>query len=161
MPHSIFVRSTGTLPAYVGVLVEPFAGGWAHVEQMESRAFDAMIRQAKWHYMWVHGSYSQRGFGRSEETAIRRALERALQSVSPRFNVAEFDSLQISRFPGFYIASVRMNTRQILQNNGLKISYLQGPESVDCGITIADCRGASTHSRDLLHAPSAPKLKSG
>lgn len=107
------------------MLVEPFAGDWAHVEQMESRAFDAMIRQAKWRFRWVHGSYSQRGFVTTEETAIRRALERALKSVSTRFNVAEFDSLQISPFPGFYIANVRMNARQILQNTGLKISYLQ------------------------------------
>ena len=120
------MRSTCTLLRDVGVFEELFAGSWAHVEQVDSRVFDAMIRQAKWHFMWVHGSYSQRGFGRTEEIAIGRALERALRSVSTRFNVAEFDSLQISRFPGFYIANVKMNARQILQNTGLKISYCKG-----------------------------------
>ena len=134
-PHSIFVRSTCTFLRDAGVLEKPFGGDWAHVEQMESGAFDAMIRRAKWHFMWVHGSYSQRGFGTTEETAIRRALERALESVSTRFNVAEFDSLQISRFPGFYIANVRMNARQILQNTRLKISYLQEHDrSIEIGI---------------------------
>jgi hypothetical protein len=105
--------------------MEPFGEGWTHVEQIESRAFDATIRQAKWRFMWVQESYSQRGFGTTEERAIRRALERALKSVSTRFNVAEFDSLQISRFPGFYIANAKMNARQILQNTELNISYLQ------------------------------------
>lgn len=114
------------------MLDERFAGSWARVEHMESRVFDAMIRQAKWHFMWVHGSYSQAGFGRTEEIAIVRALERALKSVSMRFNVAEFESLQISRFPGFYIANVKMNARQILENTELKISYLKRQESVAC-----------------------------
>lgn len=124
-PHSIFVRSTCTFLRDAGVHELPFTGSWAHLEQIESRAFDAMIRHAKWHFMWVHGFYSQRGFGTTEESAIRQALERALKSVSTRFNVAEFESLQISQFLCFYIGNVRLNARQILQNTGLKISCLK------------------------------------
>lgn len=104
------------------MLIEPFREGWTHVERFESRTFDSMIRQAKWHFMWVQESYSQRGFGTTEETAIHRALERALKSVSMRFNAAEFDSLQISRFPGFYIANVTMHARHIQQNTSLEMA---------------------------------------
>jgi hypothetical protein len=127
--HSIFLRNACILPSHLGVLIEPSCEGWRHVEQIESHAFDVMVRRAQWHFMWVQDAHSRRGFGTTEETAIQRALERALKSVSMRFNAAEFDSLQISRFPGFYIANVTMQARHIQQNTSLEMaaeSYLQG-----------------------------------
>jgi hypothetical protein len=89
---------------------------------MESHAFDAMIRQAKWHFMWVQESYSQRGFGTTEDIAIGRALTRALMSIGARFNAAEYDSVETSRFPGFYMAHVTMHARHVQPNTSLEMA---------------------------------------
>ena len=81
--------------------------------------------------MWVQESYSQRGVGRTEGSAIHRALTRALKLVSTQFNAAEFDSLHISRFPSFYIAYVTMHARHIQQNTAMEMateSYLQSTQ---------------------------------
>lgn len=78
--------------------------------------------------MWVQESYSRRGVGSTEETAIYKALASALLSVSIRFNAAEFDSLHVSRVPGFYIANVTMYARHIQEDASLEMaaeSYLQ------------------------------------
>ena len=69
--------------------------------------------------MWVQGSCSRRGYGRTEESAIHRALARSLSGIARRFNAAEFDSLRILRFPGFFVANVTMEARQIQQNTSL------------------------------------------
>jgi hypothetical protein len=126
--HSIFLRDTCILPNDLDVLIEPFRAGWTHVQRIESCGFDATIRYAHWHFMWVQESYSRRGVGSTEETAIYKALASALLSVSIRFNAAEFDSLHVSRVPGFYIANVTMYARHIQEDASLEMaaeSYLQ------------------------------------
>ena len=133
--HSIFLRNGCTLPNDLGVPREPFREGWTRVEQIESHAFDALIRRAKWHFVWVQECYSKRGYGRTEETAVHNALERVLNSVSKPFNAAEFDSLQISRFLGFYIANVSMHARHIQQNTSLEMAAEANLQSAPMGTT--------------------------
>lgn len=128
--HSIFLRSGCILPDHLDLLREPFGESWTHIEEIESPAFDAMIRRAGWHFMWIQGPCSRRGFGLTEERAIHRALARALKSVARRFNAAEFDSLQITKCPGFYIANVTMEPRQIQQNTSLDVAYEGHPQAV-------------------------------
>lgn len=78
-----------------------------------------MIRKAGWHFIWVQGSCKRRGYGLTEDSAIHDALARALRGIALRFNAAEFDSLRITHFPGFFIANVTMEARQIQQNTSL------------------------------------------
>jgi hypothetical protein len=80
-----------------------------------------MIRRAGWHFMWVSRSCSRRGYGWTEETATQQALDRALKGIARRFNAAEFDSLRVRRFLGFYIANATMEARQIQQNTSLDL----------------------------------------
>jgi hypothetical protein len=122
MLHSIFLRNGCTLPDRVDPQREPFCDNWAHVEKIEASDFDVMIRRAGWHFMWVQGSCSRKGYGRTEESAIHRALARSLRGITRRFNAAEFDSLRITRFPGFYVAKVTMEARQIQQNTSLDVA---------------------------------------
>ena len=121
MLHSIFLRSGCILPDRVNPPKESFCDNWAHLEKIEASDFDLMIRKAGWHFMWVQGSCSRRGYGRTEESAIHRALARSLRGITRRFNAAEFDSLRITRFPWFYVANVTMEARQVQQNTSLDI----------------------------------------
>jgi len=122
MMHSIFLRSGCILPDRVDPARESFCDNWARVKRIEASSLDVMIRQAGWHFMWVQGSCSRRGYGRTEEIATDQALTRALGGITRRFNAAEFDSLRIARFPGFYIASVTVQARQIQQNTSLDVA---------------------------------------
>jgi hypothetical protein len=117
--HSIFLRNGCILPDRVAPPREPFCDQWTRVESVQASDLDLMVRRRGWHFMWVHGTCSRRGYGRTEESAIRGALTHALRGINKRFNAAEFDSLRVSRFPGFYIASVTMEARQIQQNTSL------------------------------------------
>ena len=117
--HSVFLRDSCVLPDHVDPSRVPFGQNWTQIEKIEASTFDAMIRRAGWHFIWVQGACSRRGFGATEESATHQALTRALKGIAPRFNAAEFDSLRVMRFLGFYIANATMEARQIQQNTSL------------------------------------------
>jgi hypothetical protein len=110
------------LPERVEPSRVPFGENWTEIEEIKAPAFDAMIRRAGWHFIWVQGACSRRGFGTTEESAIHQALARALNGIARRFNAAEFDSLRIKHYPGFYVANVTMQARKIQQNTSLDVS---------------------------------------
>jgi hypothetical protein len=117
--HAVFLRNGCILPDEVNPQRVPFGDNWAQIEKIEASAFDAMIRRARWHFIWVQGPCSRRGCGSTEESATHRALTRALKGVARRFNAAEFDSLRITHYPGFYVANVTIQARRIQQNTSL------------------------------------------
>ncbi|MGA9132098.1 MAG: hypothetical protein ACLP00_04135 [Terracidiphilus sp.] len=125
--HSVFLRSDCILPERLNPCLQPIGEKWSVVEETPALVFDTMIRQAGWHFMWLQGSCSRMGVGLTEEAAIRRALSRALKGVSNRFNAAELDSLQITEYPGFQIANVRIQTLQIQRHASLNIVSGQDP----------------------------------
>jgi len=69
--------------------------------------------------MWLAGTYSRRGFGRTAKTAISKAITLALNKVQVRFNAAELGSISVSRYPGFQIAKVIIHARQVQQQASL------------------------------------------
>lgn len=128
--HSVFLRSGCILPDRLDPLREPLGGEWTLVEEITAPVFDTMIRQAGWHFMWMQGSCSRRGFGLTEEEAKHRALARALKGITRLFNAAELDSVRVTKCSGFHIANVTLQPRQIQQHTSLDIADERHPLSV-------------------------------
>lgn len=115
----MFLRTGCVLPKGVELLQEPLSTGWTIAQDTVAAALDRKIRAVGWHFMWLQNSASRRGFGRTDENAIRSALTHALEQVRGRFNAAELESLQVVHYPGFRIARVALRARQIQQNTSL------------------------------------------
>lgn len=130
MLHSVFLRKACILPDRLDLSKQPICEEWSVVEEIPALAFDAMIRRAGWHFMWLRDASSRWGIGISEGVAIRRALSRALKGVSKRFNAAKLDSLQIAQYPGFLIAKVTVQTLHIQEHASLSFSAAQNPQAV-------------------------------
>jgi hypothetical protein len=128
--HSIFLRKGCILPDRLDPLQEPIGGNWTLVEEITAPVFDTMIRQAGWHFMWIQGSCSQRGFGITREEATHRALTHALERVARRFNAAELDSFHVTKYPGFHVANVTLQPRQIQQHTSLEVADERHPRVV-------------------------------
>ena len=120
--HSVFLRKECVLPDRLDPFREPYGQHWMLVKEISARVFDTMIRHAGWHFTWMCGSCSRRGFGRTQEEAIGRALARALSAVHKQCNAAEFDSVKVAKYPGFRVASVTVQRHQIKQFNSLDIA---------------------------------------
>lgn len=119
-PHSVFLRKGCVLPSRLDPVRIPFGDNWKLVEETTAPIFDAMIRQAGWHSIWMPGSCVRRGFGLTPENATDRALTRALNAVPRQFNAAELNSIFVARYPGFWVASVTLHSREVMQSNPVK-----------------------------------------
>jgi hypothetical protein len=117
--HSVFLRKGCILPKRLDPLREPVGDDWMRVEEIPASIFDTMIRQAGWHFMWILRPSARRGFGITQDAATGRALIRALRGVATRFNAAELDSIRVAKYPGFYIANVTLQSRQIQEHTSL------------------------------------------
>jgi hypothetical protein len=117
--HSIFLRTGCLLPDGLDLLQEKFDDTWSSARDTTATALDLRIRDAGWHFMWLVGTYSRHGFGRTPKIAISKAIALALNEVKARFNAAELGSVSVSRYPGFQIARVTIHTRQIQQQSSL------------------------------------------
>ena len=120
--HAIFLREGCALPDQFCLQQERFCQNWMLVEGLAAVTLDAKIRNAGWHFMWMLGSNSRRGLGKTREAAIHRALERALGVTSRQFNASELDSFLVKRYPGFYLAKVILHPRQIQQQTSLDLA---------------------------------------
>jgi hypothetical protein len=111
--NTVFLRDECILPSQFDLLQEPFCKGWAEAIGTVATELDATIRDAGWHFMWMVDSHASLALGRTAEAAIHRALARALPVVKGRFNAAELDSIHVTNFPGFRLARVSVQARQI------------------------------------------------
>lgn len=120
--HSVFLREGCILPGRLDPLRESFGRNWMLVNEITTAVFDTMIRHAGWHFIWMAGSCSRRGFGRTREQAIDRALVRALGAVNKHCNAAEFDSVRVAKYPGFSVANVTVQRHRIQEYTSLDIA---------------------------------------
>ena len=121
-PHSVFLRKDCVLPEPLDPLTEPAGENWTRVEEIPAAVFDTMIRQKGWHFLWVDRPRKRKGLGLTEKGAAKRALALALKGVERRFNAAELIDAQATKYPGFYVASVTLQPRQIQQYTWLEIA---------------------------------------
>lgn len=118
-PHCVFLRTGSILPGRLDPHRVPVGDGWALLAAMPAPVLDRIIRQAGWHFMWMQGPCSRKGFGRTRDAATDRALARGLTGIASRFNAAELESVVDTKYPGFHVANVTLQPRQIQQHTSL------------------------------------------
>lgn len=117
--HTVFLREGCTLPEQSDLRQVPFCEGWTEADGTLVTQLDFGIRGVGWHFMWIAGSHSARGLGRTAETATRRALIRSLTKVRDRFNAAEFGAIRIISCLAFQMARVTVYARHIQKETPL------------------------------------------
>lgn len=115
----MFLRVGCSLPDGLGLKQQHFSESWMSVENMLSPVLDVGLRAKGWHFMWLEGAHSRLGIGRTEQSATGRAITLVLNQIKGSLNAAELDSINVSRYPGFWIAKGTLHARQIQQQSCL------------------------------------------
>jgi hypothetical protein len=120
--HSVFLRKGCDMPAHLDLAQQTCAENWLQLEEVEAPVFDAMIRDAGWHFVCLQGAYSRSGVGLSSDEAIHHALVRALKGLKIRVNAAELELVKVSSYPVFHVARVTLQPRHIQQHTSLEMA---------------------------------------
>jgi hypothetical protein len=118
-PGTVFLREGCILPDGFDLRREPFSKGWTEAIGVGVPELDAGIRNAGWHFMSLTDACTSRGRGGTPDTAMNRALVRALKHVAQRFNAAELSSSQSTHCLGMQMAKVTLQTRHIQQHTSI------------------------------------------
>jgi len=121
-PHSVYLRKNCILPDRLDPLTQPVGEDWTLIEEITAQVFDTMIRRMGWHFLCVLRPYRRKGFGLTAADAAQRALAHGLNRLARQYNAAELVSVQTAKFPGFFVASVILQPRQIQQYPSLEIA---------------------------------------
>lgn len=127
--HSVFLRKNCILPNLLNPLQTSFGDHWTHVEEIPASIFDTMIRKAGWHFIWMSGSCSRRGYARTEDKAVANALNRALEAIPGQSNAADFDSVHVTTHLGFHFANVTVQRRRIQEHSVLEADHTARPQA--------------------------------
>lgn len=120
--YAIFLRTGCSLPRGLALVQEPFCEKWISVEDTTAAALDIKVRSANWHFIWLTEAHSGVAMGLTAESACSSAIALALKKVQQRFNTAELSVLKITKYPGFQVARVILQTRQIQQHASLGLA---------------------------------------
>jgi hypothetical protein len=116
---AIFLRTGCVLPDGLALTQRRFSEKWMSVENATAATLDVRIRNAGWHFMFLHAAHSGVGIGRTAESATTKAMILALEQTEGRFNAAELGVVKVSRYLGFHVARATLHTRQIQQQASL------------------------------------------
>jgi hypothetical protein len=117
----VLTRVTAELPNDLRIETETFQEGWSFVRSGDVHRLDKAIRGCGWHFVWIAEPSQRGGVGQTEQAAIASALKLALRRVSPKFNAANIDSIEITRYPWFFIAKVKLYPYQIQESAVIQI----------------------------------------
>jgi hypothetical protein len=118
------------MPAHFGLAQRSYAENWMLVEEIDAPVLDTMIRHAGWHFMYLQGFCMRSGVGLTRDNAIHRALGRALKGLSVEFNAAELESVEVSTYPVFKIATVTVQPRHLQENTSLEMTVEDYPRTL-------------------------------
>jgi hypothetical protein len=109
---------------------DDFREGWSFSRSMDARRLEKKILSHGWNFIKIVDGPLRSGVGDTAQEAIAGALKLALRRVSPHFNVAEVDYIQLTKYPWFFLARVRVLPYLIQQGTVLPISDDLSPLSV-------------------------------
>jgi hypothetical protein len=119
---TILSRATVKLPDDLKLATEDFQEDWRFLRSGDVHWMDKNVRKSGWHFIWIAEPSQRSGVGQTAQAAIAAALKLALRRINPDFNAANIDSIELTQYPWFFIAKVRVYPYQIQQDAVLQIS---------------------------------------
>lgn len=111
---TLLIADGAILPAALHCESVPFATGWAHIRNLDSKGMNHIIEGAGWHFFFIAGVIEAIAFGADEKQTAARALKRIIASLkAQKFNCLEVKQVAVKRFLGIPYVKVSAHSRHI------------------------------------------------
>lgn len=152
---NLLLHSRANLPMGLKLTTEEFDEGWSFVRRVDAKRLGKKVHTRGWNFIQFADGSLRSGVGDTSQEAIANALKLALRRVSGHSNAVEVERIELTRYPWFYLARVRVSPYRIQQGSSL----LEMPEALSDPM-IAHRRLPDGAHRELpLMASAMPTLK--
>jgi hypothetical protein len=117
----MLLRSGTELPDGLKLATDEFREGWEFVRSLDARRLENKIVLCGWNFIRIADESLRSGVGETSQEAIASALKLALRRVSAHFNVVEVEHIELTQYPWFFLARVRVYPFRIQQGAVLPI----------------------------------------
>ena len=118
---NVLLRERIELPEDLNLATDEFREGWNFLRTGNAVRLKEKIQARGWNFIRVTDGSLRSGVGDTSQEAIAGALELALRHVSSHFNAAEVEHIELTEYPWFFLARVRVYPYRIQQDADLAV----------------------------------------
>ena len=116
---TLLLRANIALPDGLGLATDEFREGWNVARMVNAQRLEEKIRTRGWNFVRIPDESLRSGVGDTSQEAIASALKLALRRISANFNAAEVEHIELTQYPWFFLARVRVFPFRIQQGAAL------------------------------------------
>ena len=134
---NMLLHTSAELPTGLKLAIDEFNEGWSFVRKVDAMRLKKRIQTRGWNFIRFADGLLRSGIGDTSQEAIAGALKLALRRMSGHSNAVEVEHIELTQYPWFFLARVRVFPYRIQQSSTL----------VEIHATESDV--IRTHSRSL------------
>ncbi len=110
---NVLLRTQADFPAGFKVATEELLAGWRLMRTGGAKRLKQKIQKCGWNFIQIAQGALRSGVGPSAKEAVSSALRLALRRIDPRSNAVEIEGVEVTKYPWFFLARVRVRPYRI------------------------------------------------
>lgn len=119
---NVLLRAQADLPIGFKVATDEFREGWNRMRAGGTRRLERKVQARGWNFVRIADGTLRSGVGETSEEAIANALKLALRRASEQSNAVEVERIELTQYPWFFLARLRVHPYRIQQGDVLPVS---------------------------------------
>jgi hypothetical protein len=113
--QNMLLRAKTELPDGLKLATDEFREGWEFVRRYDACRLEKQIVRHGWNFIRIAEESLRSGVGETSQEAIASALKLTLRRISTHFNAVEVEHIELTQYPWFFLARVRVYPYRIQQ----------------------------------------------
>lgn len=105
---NVLLRAQADFPAGFKVATEEALTGWNLMRTGGARRLKQKIQKSGWNFIRMAQGALRSGVGPNAKDAVANALRLALRRIDSRSNAVEIEGIELTKYPWFFLARVRV-----------------------------------------------------
>jgi hypothetical protein len=118
---NMLLRTQTELPDGLKMATDEFCEGWNFVRSLDALSLQKAILTRGWSFVRIADASLRSGVGETSQEAVTSALKLALRRVSIDFNAVEVEHIEITQYPWFFLARIRVYPYRIQESADVHI----------------------------------------
>ena len=120
--RNMLLRARTKLPDGLKLSTDEFREGWELVRTLDARRLEKKIALCGWNIIKISEELLRSGVGETSKEAIANALKLSLRRINEHFNAVEVKHIELTQYPWFFLARVRVVPFRIQQGAVFPVS---------------------------------------